>query len=487
MPWLARHRELALLAVWLLALLGLRPLMLPDEGRYATVAFEMLDGSPLVPLLNGLPFFHKPPLLYWLDQAAMAVFGVNAFAARLGPACMAWCLGAGLFLHLRHWHGQAVARASLAVLATSPLYFVGAQYVNHDMGVAACIVLSVLAFARALAEQGAARRRWLLAGWALCGLGVLAKGLIGIVLPLAVLVPWLLAQRRWTDLLALASWRGVLAFVAVAGPWLLLMQWRYPGFLDYFIVEQHFRRYAGAHFNNQEPLWFFWVVLPLLMLPWTLWLWPALRQSGWQAALYLWWTALVLLFFSLPQSKLVGYAMPAMAPLAALLGLVLAQRTRLRQRLLFGAALACAALVAGLAWKPPPSHADLGLALRERWQAGDRLVFADASFYDLRFVARIAQPAIVLSDWGDPQQPRADNWQKELLDAARFDHARGQALLWDWQQLAAVPCHGGTVWLVTSEQALPRLATLGAQTVFAGRQGLLLRVAGRACAAPLPP
>ena len=108
---------------------------------------------------------------------------------------------------------------------------------------------------------------------------MLAKGLIGIVLPLAVLVPWLLAQRRWADVLALASWRGLLLFAVVAGPWLLLMQWRYPGFVDYFIVEQHFRRYAGTLFNNRQPVWFFWVVLPLLMLPWTLWLWPASRRN----------------------------------------------------------------------------------------------------------------------------------------------------------------------------------------------------------------
>lgn len=159
MRWMGRQPELALLAMWLLATPGLRPLMLPDEGRYATVAFEMLRGDALVPLLNGLPFFHKPPLLYWLDQAAMAVFGVNVFAVRLGPACMAWALGVGLFLHLRHWQGVAVARAGLAVLATSPLFFVGAQYVNHDMGVAACIGLAVLAFVQAADGPAPTRQR----------------------------------------------------------------------------------------------------------------------------------------------------------------------------------------------------------------------------------------------------------------------------------------------------------------------------------------
>ena len=85
---------LALLAVWLLATLGLRPLMLPDEGRYAEVAREMLQGDWRVPTLNGLPFFHKPPLTYWVDIAAMQLVGTNHLAVRAGPALGAWLMGA---------------------------------------------------------------------------------------------------------------------------------------------------------------------------------------------------------------------------------------------------------------------------------------------------------------------------------------------------------------------------------------------------------
>ena len=100
---------LGLLAIWLLATLGWRPLLLPDEGRYANVAREMLAGDLLVPTLNGLPFLHKPPLFYWLDMAAMQLFGLNAFAARMGAMLGAWLMGASLFF-ARHgqehlWHG----------------------------------------------------------------------------------------------------------------------------------------------------------------------------------------------------------------------------------------------------------------------------------------------------------------------------------------------------------------------------------------------
>ena len=85
---------LGLLAVWLLATAGLRPLLLPDEGRYAEVAREMLADDGLVPLLNGLPFFHKPPLTYWVDLLGLRLFGITPFAVRLGPALGAWLKGA---------------------------------------------------------------------------------------------------------------------------------------------------------------------------------------------------------------------------------------------------------------------------------------------------------------------------------------------------------------------------------------------------------
>jgi 4-amino-4-deoxy-L-arabinose transferase-like glycosyltransferase len=95
--WTRPRTVLLLLALWLLATLGLRPLLLPDEGRYANVARSMLTsngGDGLVPLLGGLPFFHKPPLLYWLDMLAMGVVGVNQFSARFAPFVGAWVMGA---------------------------------------------------------------------------------------------------------------------------------------------------------------------------------------------------------------------------------------------------------------------------------------------------------------------------------------------------------------------------------------------------------
>jgi 4-amino-4-deoxy-L-arabinose transferase-like glycosyltransferase len=470
-------RLLSLLAVWLLATLGLRPLLLPDEGRYANVAREMLlQGDGLTPLLNGLPFFHKPPLMYWLDMAAMSVVGVNQFSARFGSAVGGFAMGAALFLATRRWHGQRAAEAALAVIATCPFFFVAAQYANLDMLVGGTITATVFAFMRALDDPKPALR-WLLAAWALAALSVLAKGLIGFVLPALIIGPWLLVQGRWRELLRLLHPFGVLLFAAIALPWMLLMQHRYPGFFDYFIVEQHFRRYAQTNFNNVHPAWFFVVALPALTLPWSLWL-PKAVADAWRAragpqrarlALWAWWIVAVVAFFSLPSSKLVGYVLPALAPWCLLIGLAGEGRQRLARACFAVGAVASLALVLALAnprellrlgINPQPSSKSTAAVLAAQMASADRIVYVDQMFSDLSYYAGLAHPVIIASDWASPDVPLRDNWRKELYDAARFDPARGRELLWPIDRMAELACHSSAVWFVTKTGQAEWLATL---------------------------
>ncbi len=488
-------RVLGLLALWLLATAWIRPLLLPDEGRYAEVAREMLAGDGMVPLLHGLPFFHKPPLTYWVDMAGMALLGVWPFTARLGPMLGAWLMGAALWLALRRLQGPRAAGAALLVLATSPFWFIGGQYANHDMLVAGTITVAVLCMARAL-ESGAPERRWLLAGWAACGLAVLSKGLIGVVLPALVIGPWLLAQGRWRDLLRLLHPTGLAVFAAVALPWMLLMEHRYPGFFDYFVVDQHFRRYATTGFNNAQPWWFLLGVLPLLTLPWSLTLPVALRRV-WRdvrpgagdpglrrwASLMAWWALVVLLFFSLPQSKLVGYIMPALAPWCALLAAPLAGSRWLRP-IAAAAALLSVGVVLALAWMAPKSNADIGRALGQALRPGDRVVMVEDTFHDVAFVARLAAPPLVASNWADPDIRKRDNWRKELADTARFDPAAAAARLVPVAELPALVCQGRRVWFVAhdAEAAALMAPVPGAIKVLQGRRAQLWRADPRPCA-----
>jgi 4-amino-4-deoxy-L-arabinose transferase-like glycosyltransferase len=490
---------LTLLGLWLLATLGWRPLLLPDEGRYAEVARAMLSAPGgidwWVPTLNGLPFFHKPPLFYWIDIAAMSLVGENPFAARAGSMIGAWLMGAALLIAMRRWHGPRVAALALGLLATTPFFFLGAQYANHDMLVGGLITAAVLALARALESTERIGLRWLVAGWAFCALALLAKGLIGLVLPALVIGPWLLMQGRWRQMLQLLHPLGIVVFIAIAAPWLVAMQLRYPGFFDYFIVEQHFRRFAQSNFNNVHGLWFFIVVMPLATLPWSLWLPAAWRQawlgrSHWPG-LYLWWIVAVVGFFSIPSSKLVGYVLPALAPWCGLLALgagtgVVARRGRGWPWVMAGAAALCVLIVFAVAWKAPQSNRALAIELAGRLAPGDKVVMVDAYFYDVPFYARLAEPVVIASDWADPALPLHDNWRKEVFDAGRFDPVLAKQLLQPLNRLDALTCHAHATWFIVAPADAARVAAITSATrVFAAPRAELWQVPARACA-PAP-
>ncbi len=490
---------LSALAVWLLVTLGIRPLLLPDEGRYANVAREMLHGDLLVPTLNGLPFFHKPPLLYWIDMVAMRLTDITPFAGRFASMVGAWLMGAALYYAIRRWHGARVATIALLLTATCPFFFLAAQYANHDMLVGGLICSAIFAFARAVDEPQDARGgwagaavslRWLVIAWIACALAMLAKGLIGFVLPALVIGPWLLARGRWAQMLKLLHPLGLFAFAVVAAPWFVVMQLRYPGFNDYFFMEQHFRRYALTSFNNVHPFWFFIVALPASTLPWAAWL-PAAVRRAWKEreplfGLYAWWVIAVVGFFSLPSSKLVGYVLPALAPWCALLALAVAgtgSKLGRAPRAAFAlGVLICLGVVAGVAWEAPKSNRGAALALATQMAAGDRVVMVDEYFYDLPFYADLKRPVLIASDWDDPDLPKRDNWRKELYDAARFDPSLGKDVLRPLARLDQLACGAGTTWLVATPAQAPRVAALtGVQLVYAGRSSELWRAPARSC------
>jgi 4-amino-4-deoxy-L-arabinose transferase-like glycosyltransferase len=482
--------KLAALALWLAATAGLRPLLVPDEGRYAGVAREMLRGDGLVPTLDGLPYFHKPPLFYWLDMAAMHVVGVGEFAARFGSLVGAWLLGAALYLFVRRSHGVATASRTLLVLATCPFYFLAAQYANHDMLVAGLITLAVLLFVRGADAEPRERLRWCAAAWAACGLALLSKGLIGVVLPALVVGPWLLVQGRWRQVLGLLHPLGLAAGALVALPWMLAMQARYPGFFDYFIVEQHFRRYAQSTFNNPRPFWFLIAALPLLTLPWSAWLAAGARRLVSAppplAGLLAWWIVAIVGFFSIPTSKLVGYVLPALAPWCVLVAFateVRPSRPAVRHAVTAVAALICTGVALGVAWRPPNGHREAGLVLGGRMAAGDTVAMVDEFFMDVPFYARLAEPAILVGDWDDPEIPRHDNWRKEMLDAARFDPATAARVLWPTARAAELACgSSGHVWFVIAPHAAKRLpAVPGLAPVWADQRIELWRAPRHPC------
>jgi len=298
----------------------------PDETRYAEIPREMLAARDLVvPRLNGLPYFEKPPMLYWANAASFRLFGQTPWAARLptrlaglGTALLVvWAAGAGG----RRREGLA---AGILLLA-SPIGFLMAR-TNLTDGLLTLFLTATLLLARAAILRREAGGRWAAlaaAAGAAAAAAFLTKGLIAVALPGLVLLVWTAATGRWRSLAALAVSPAPLVFVALAAPWFVLVERRHPGFLEFFFVHEHFQRFATGAAKRAGPVYYFAPVLALGFLPGLAFLVAAFGKAWRRASdgfFFVVWFAVVFAFFSASQSKLPPYIFPALPAAAILAG-----------------------------------------------------------------------------------------------------------------------------------------------------------------------
>ncbi|UHL62653.1 glycosyltransferase family 39 protein [Paralcaligenes sp. KSB-10] len=477
--------------IWLSATAWTRPLILPDEGRYVGVAWGMLKlGDWAVPRLDGLPFFHKPPLFYWITALSMELFGVNEWAARLTSVLAATLIVSLAFWFLKKHVGQRLAIVAALILASQPFLFGAAQYANLDMTVAAMISATVIAAAEAVfrAERGEPYRRMLALAYGIAGLGFLAKGLIGIVLPGGIIFFWLLGRRRYDSLRRLFHLPAIGVFLLVSLPWMILMQVRYPGFFDYYIIYQHFERFLETGFNNPHPFWFYVPVLVVLSLPWSLQLWRVANKAYWKnpahgalRGLMVSWLLVVLIFFSLPASKLVGYILPLLIPFAFFLAEPFAARLRGgsggdsdKAQRTFSVFLAvslgiCLVAVVALVVSPLPSSKPLVAKMRTSFHPSDKIIMLGRYRYDVDFYLRSGKSAQVVSNWDDPSIKTEDTWRKELYDAGEFEPQAAAQLLIQPQALTSQLCTARTdaIWLMGDKESVDDFPFVREMTVYA--------------------
>lgn len=460
------------LPLLLLVLAAFRPLALPDEGRYAEVGrWMVMSGDWLTPRLDGIPFFHKPPLLYWLEASAMTLLGASPWVARLVVIAHA-CLMLGLMVVCaRHIAGADVARRAAWMLGSSLAFLVGGQYINHDMMVATWMGVAIWCFARALMHETSVHVGWARAGFVACALGVLSKGLIGLLLPGLVLFVWIAYTRQWRKILALPWVSGLLLFIVVALPWFVLAAHAHPDMLAYMFGKHQFGRYTATTFNNARPWWFYGLAITVLMFPWVFVvatdgvqrLRAALFRSPrsdsgdvdarWVALCWIWIVA-ILGFFSIPNSKLVGYALPVMPPLAVLGALWWQQRLAPRAwgRFAFGAlvlvnvALAVVAQISATRYTAQRSTIDVADVLACAAGASDVVAAVDDYPYDLPFYAQLTRPVEVIQDWETLRQTAGDNWRRELFEGAEFDDRAAHVLV-PMSRLASLKQEPGA-WVV---------------------------------------
>lgn len=315
--------------------LGGLGLLGPDEPRYAEVAREMFtSGDYISTRLCGCLWFEKPVLLYWLSAISYRFFGVNELAARLPTAVAAIATVALLFFALRRLALPRVAVCGSLVLATSGIFIAYARVAAPDMILTAAMTAALLAGFLATKTHGRARLIYTVLAFSFMGLGVLAKGLVGIVLVVGILGAYLLVTRqmsslRWRDCLI-----GLVAFVAVAGTWYIPVTIRHGwAFIEEFFIRHHFQRFTSNEFGHPQPVYFFLIVAIAGTAPWTFVLIPAVArlrslrprvdERDSLIALAWIWVAVPLIFFSLSESKLPGYILPISPALAVILGVEL--------------------------------------------------------------------------------------------------------------------------------------------------------------------
>ena len=312
--------------VWL-ASLASRPLFNPDEGRYAEIPREMLSGGDwIIPHLNGLDYIEKPPLQYWATAAMYGLFGVSEFSARLYTALTALATVALIgFLAVRLW-GRGAGWRAAAVVSGMFMFVILGQLMTLDMSLTFWMTASLAGFL--LAQHApSAERRWMMLSWFAAALGVLTKGLVAAAIPAAVLVIYSLWMRDYSPWRKLHLTLGLPLFLAITVPWHWLAAQRLNDFLQFFFIREHFARFLTPIAERQEPWWFFGWVFLAGTVPWTV---PALRVlvSGWRTprgqfspTLFLWiWVVFIGVFFSISDSKLMPYILPAMPALAMLIG-----------------------------------------------------------------------------------------------------------------------------------------------------------------------
>ena len=313
-----------------------RKLVNPDEGRYAEIPREMVaSGDWTTPRLNDIKYFEKPALQYWATAAAYTVFGEHHWTARLWSALTGFLGVLMVFYTGRRLFGEETGWNSALVLASSLLYVLIGHVNTLDMGVSFLLSAAVCSFCLAQSDATDARKRrhWMLAAWAALALAVLSKGLIGLVLPGAALVLYVLIERDWRLPARLHLVPGLCLFLLITVPWFVAVSLANPEFARFFFIHEHFERFlTKAHGRYQAPYYFIPVLLAG-MLPWTVTLvdalaraWKRAPEKDFQAQRFLLlWAAVVFVFFSASSSKLVSYILPMFPALALLIGARLTQ------------------------------------------------------------------------------------------------------------------------------------------------------------------
>jgi 4-amino-4-deoxy-L-arabinose transferase-like glycosyltransferase len=312
-----------------IGLLGIMPQMEPDEARYSLIPSAMnQSGNYVTPHIKNVVYLEKPPLVYWATAMSFKVFGENDFSARLFAALCAWgCVLLTYFIG-KHFRDEKTGLYAAALLTISAFPFALGRINILDMPLTFFLCLSIWLGYLSLTEEKKKYLYYLF--YFSCALAFLTKGVIGVVFPFTILVLWLIWAGRWRQMWQLFSPIGILIFLIVVCPWLILAQKENSDFLWFFFVREHFLRFTTKMHGKTEPFYYYLPIIIAGTIPWSVylikaWKWKSIEEwlfSKEENKLLAVWILFIFLFYTFSSSKLATYIAPVFLPMALFAGSV---------------------------------------------------------------------------------------------------------------------------------------------------------------------
>jgi len=297
----------------------------PDEGRYAEIPREMLElGEYLVPHLNYLRYFEKPPLFYWVVAFSYKLFGVTEFSFRLPNAIFALLSVLSTYFFSVRLFDEKVALYSSLILLSSFGFFSMSRIVTLDMAFSTLLIMSLFSFGLYYGER---KRKYLWLFYVFLGAATLAKGFASFVLLGITILIFLLSERNIGFLKGMEIKKGLTLCGLIVAPYFTYMSIKEEGFFYFFFIDQHILRYLTEKHRRAGPVYYFFPVLFGGMFPYSLII-PRTIYRLWakkEARLLIVWTFSVFLFFSLSGSKLPPYILPIFPTLSVLIATFISQ------------------------------------------------------------------------------------------------------------------------------------------------------------------
>ncbi|QLG87286.1 glycosyltransferase family 39 protein [Chitinibacter bivalviorum] len=324
-----------LLTIFWFISLSFRDLIHPDEGRYASIAMGMLQtGDWLTPRLNGILYFEKPILQYWISSFSFYIFGFTDFAARFWPGLSGILSVLAVGFTARKLWGTQVGHLAALVCAGTTWIFGNSHFLTLDMGVTFFLTVTLCSFVLAQRDEAnsSEQRNWMWLAWAGMAGATLSKGLIGILIPGMTLFLYSLINWQWSCWRKMHWVTGLSIFLLLTAPWFYLVSAKNPGFAHFFFIREHFERFLTTEHRREGPIYYFIPILFAGFLPWTAWI-PALTRDAWKKRgsrfqlerFVLIWCVFIFAFFSKSGSKLPSYILPMFPAMALLLAPYLAR------------------------------------------------------------------------------------------------------------------------------------------------------------------